>query len=242
MDRPLVLQYTRDLDVGVNEFVQRHSFNRNSVRLLKNDLALEDLHMLYLEEMNIFEYNRDRAYDQNDLVWVRRSFGDFKLFLVRCTITQDKDVNKRQDLQKIVDEAYVSGASQQPQPDFDRYGWKDENSYLEIDDYGIREKLRRYFALRFGVHERDGAYHRFGALPADESEINKKVMLADLSNADSKRDMIFYPYYTHKINPDGSILYGFYRVWDSGTLEVDIVYRLGWLGKTAMDGYEADVV
>jgi hypothetical protein len=56
------------------------------------------------------------------------------------------------------------------------------------------------------------------------------LLLADLSNADKNRETIFYPYYTHKIEPDNTILYGYYRVWDSGTLEIDLVYRLGYKG------------
>lgn len=42
--RPLVLPYTRGLDVGVNEILQRFSFNRSSSRLLSNDLALSGLY------------------------------------------------------------------------------------------------------------------------------------------------------------------------------------------------------
>lgn len=74
------------------------------------------------------------------------------------------------------------------------------------------------------------------------AEADKKLLLADLSNADSDREIVFYPYYTHKIDPDNSILYGFYRVWDCGTLEIDIVFRVGYVGQRAADGYGVDVI
>ena len=187
----LVLPYTRSLDVGVNEIIQRYSFNRSSTRLLSNDLALEDLYEQYLLSMNVFEYVKGHQYAQNDLLWVKRSFGDFKLFLVRCVI----DANTS-DLQRIVDSAYVEGAEKQPDPEFDKYGWKDENSYIDIEDYGMQTKLRRYFAQRFNQHEDSDLYHRFGVLRNDETEINKKILLADLTNADKDRELVFYPYYT----------------------------------------------
>lgn len=88
-NKPVILPYTQDLDVGVNEIIQRFSFNRNSTRLLSNDFALEGLYLDYLEELNIFEYTSGRLYHQGDLIWVKRSKGDFKLFLVRCIIDEN---------------------------------------------------------------------------------------------------------------------------------------------------------
>jgi len=139
-NRPLVLPYTRNIDVGVNEILQRFSFNRSSRRLLSNDLALAALYEQYLGQLNIFEYMKGHVYQYGDLVWVKRSKGDFKLFLVRCIINDNSS-----NLQSIVDNAYVKGAAEQPAPEFDRYGWKDENSYIDIDDYDISGKLGRYF-------------------------------------------------------------------------------------------------
>lgn len=186
--------------------------------------------------MNVFEYIKGHKYKNGELVWVKRSIGDFKLFLVRCII----DANTS-DLQRIVDSAYVRGADRQPDPEFDENGWKDENFDLHIEDYGINEKLRRYFVQQFAKHEQDESYHRFGTLSGVE-EADKKILLADLSNADQDRDIIFYPYYTCALDPDDVILYGYYRVWDCGTLELDFVYRLGYTGRSDADGYGVDVV
>ena len=91
-------------------------------------------------------------------------------------------------------------------------------------------------------HSKQETYHRFGKLPGDEAEVNKKVLLADLSNVDSSRETVFYPYYTRKIQPNDQVLYGFYRVWDEGTLEVDLVFRLGFHGEIQMDGYTANLL
>jgi hypothetical protein len=235
-DRLRVLKYVEDLDVGVNEILQRYSFNRTSERLLSNDLALEDAYEAYLLQMNVLEYVKGRRYGQNDLVWVRRSSGDFKLFLVRCVL-DDND----SDLQKIVDSAYAPGADAQPEPEFDRYGWKDENRYIDAEDYGVAARLRRYFAGRFNQHETDERYHRFGVM-RDRADADAKVLRADLSNADPSRRTVFYPGQTFCIQPGGAVLYGFYRVWDCGTLEADIVYRLGYRGRQQMDGYSVDVI
>jgi len=235
-NRPLVLPYTSRLDVGVNEILQRFSFNRSSGRLLSNDLALAGLYEQYLGAMNVFEYAKGRKYANGQLVWVKRSVGDFKLFLVRCIIDENSS-----DLQSVVDSAYVRGAAVQPEPEFDRHGWKDENLDLRIDDYGINERLRRYFAQQFAKHERDSTYHRFGTL-RDAAEADKKILLADLSNTDESRETVFYPYYTRKLDPDDVILYGNYRVWEGGTLELDFVYRLGYAGRRDSDGYGVDVI
>lgn len=234
--RPLVLPHTRGLDVGVNEILQRFSFNRNSGRLLSNDLSLTGLYERYLDAMNVFEYVKGHTYKSGELIWVKRQIGDLKLFLVRCVIDEN-----RSDLQHIVDSAYAPGADQQPEPEFDRYGWKDENFDLRIEDYGVNEKLRQQFVRQFAQHERSDSYHRFGTL-RDEGDANKKILLADLSNADKNRETIFYPYYTCRLDPDDVILYGYYRVWDCGTLELDFVYRLGYTGQGSAGGYGVDVI
>ena len=96
--RHLALPYIRDLDVGVNEILQRFSFNLISSRLLSNDLALSGLYEQYLDAMNVFEYIEKHKYTYGQLVWVKRSTGDFKLFLVRCVIDENGS-----DLQHIVD-------------------------------------------------------------------------------------------------------------------------------------------
>lgn len=237
MNKQLVLQNIKSVDVGVNEILHRFSFNRNINKLLSNDIALSSLYKNYLDSMNIFEYNKNHIYRQNDLVWVKRSKGDFKLFLVRCVIDENNS-----DLQNIVDSVYIENVDEQLNPEFDKYGWKDENFYLNINEYDVESKLRRYFIQQFNVHEKDKSYHKFGSLSNNEAEINKKLLLADLSNADKNRETIFYPYYTHKIEPDNTILYGYYRVWDSGTLEIDLVYRLGYKGQIESDGYITEVI
>ena len=236
-DKPLALTHIQNIDTGVNEFLHRFSFNRNSKKLLANDTSLLNLQESYLNSLNIFEYNPNRIYKQNDLIWVKRSKGDFKLFLIRCII----DGNNT-NLQDIIDQAYVKNAEVQPSPEFDKYGWKDENAYLNIDEYNIQSRLRHIFAQAFDAHEKDETKHKFGQLVCDEKELNKKLLLQDLSNVDKNRKIIFYPYYTCKIEPTDSILYGFYRVWDSGTLEVDLIYRLGYKGQTDDDGYTSEVI
>lgn len=236
-NKPLILPYVQDLDVGVNEILQRFSFNRSSRRLLSNDIALSEAYTRYLESVNVFEYTKGHSYSQEDLVWVKRSLGDFKLFLVRCTVDENTS-----DLQKVVDDAYIPSADRQPQPEFARNGWKDENLDIDISSYGIDQRLRRYFVQRFAAHERSDAYHRFGILRNDIEEVNKKILLADLSNADKDRELVFYPYYTCSLPADNVVLYGYYRVWDTGVLELDIVYRLGYTGQYHQDGYFTDVV
>lgn len=59
--------------------------------------------------MNVFEYNRGQEYHVNEIVWVRRSFGDYRLFLVRCAVETNTS-----DLQDIVDSAYAGGADTTP--------------------------------------------------------------------------------------------------------------------------------
>jgi hypothetical protein len=39
----LALNNTSGLDVGINEFLHRFSFNRNTAKLLENDIALLNL-------------------------------------------------------------------------------------------------------------------------------------------------------------------------------------------------------
>lgn len=39
--------------------------------------------------MNVFEYIKKHPYTHGQLVWVKRSIGDLKLFLVRCIIDEN---------------------------------------------------------------------------------------------------------------------------------------------------------
>ncbi len=58
-----------------------HIFNRNAIKLLKNDLALHELYKKIFKKLNIKDYSSSAAYSVGDLVWYSK---DNELYLLKC--------------------------------------------------------------------------------------------------------------------------------------------------------------
>lgn len=79
-------------------------------------------------------------------------------------------------------------------------------------------------------HNLSEKYHKFGELTEEQEFDDKKLLRNDFSNLDEDREQNFYPYETVFLSTNNVILDGFYRRWDNGLLEYDIIYRLGYYG------------
>lgn len=64
-----VLKNIEDIDVAVNEVITRFSFNRNSRKLLDNDIALAELYDSVFAGLDISTWNRTAVYAHDSLVW-----------------------------------------------------------------------------------------------------------------------------------------------------------------------------
>lgn len=223
VDMDTVLTNLNNIDVAVNELISNMSINRNVEKLLENDKLLEQMYLSVLGALQIDEWKSNaetnKPYNYGDLVWFKDIDG--KLWLFRCI--QDNNVNSPQ---LAIDDknSYVY-----ENPNFQKYGWDDQNEYIDIINMGLRSKLVRKIKNQLAKHENDDAYHRFGKISAygTENNISSKVLLADFSNTNGNRNIFFFPGQTIHFTTK-NILNGTCRIYDNGLIEFDIVFKLGY--------------
>ena len=226
------LPYLEGVDVGTNEIVTRMSLNRNFAKLLSNDTALTRFMDNAYAGFRIREYKEGQSYDYGDLIWLE--IDENEIYLLKCLLD-----GNMQDPRAALGDDYVYGA-----PDFEKYGWKNQNDKFDPDRMGLSAYTARTTGQIMRRHETDPEDHFFGRLsfePTDADYYDWKLMRSDVSNVEAHRDSVFYPYRTGHFETD-SIVNGTYRAWDNGLLEFDIVYRLGWRGRDMSRGYEMDML
>lgn len=225
-----IIRNVRNVAVAANEVITRFSVNRNFKKLLDNDLALVEFYKQVFDKLDIGEFVDPAVsgvpYEYDQIVWFQDKKKD--LWLLRCIFDENWD-----SPQRAIDEA-ASGKA----PNFRKYGWEDQNEYVDIFDSDLVKQFDKYAKQQLKAHVDDpgddkkfGA-HRFGKLSDDPDSpdfIEKKVMLRDVSNAYIRRKTIFFPHVTGYFTTD-AITHGIYRVWDSGVLEFDLTFRVGWKG------------
>ena len=226
------LPYTEGIDVGTNEIVTRMSLNRNFAKLLSNDSAMSVYRNGAHGGFRISEYVEGREYSYGDLIWLDVD-GD-EIYLVKCLLDGNKEDPR----------AALSDRLEDGRPDFEKYGWKDQNDAFDPGRTGLSAYTARTAGQIMRRHEQDPERHFFGRVsdtPTDPDYYDWKLMRSDVSNVRQRRDRVFYPYRTGHFETD-SVMDGTYRVWDNGLLEFDIVYRLGWRGRDVSRGYEMDIL
>ena len=233
-----MLPFSDSVAVGTNEVLSRYSLNRNFEKLLSNDLYIQELQAATLSTLNIKDYQPQNTYDYGDIVWYTPDSSDpTRKLLLKCLV-DDNQNNPNVAIKET--SSYVNG-----QPFFEKYGWKDQNRQIPLSsgDLGIVDQIYQEIGLEFQAHQETEVnpegdrYHRFEEL----TEPDSKVMLNDVSNAQSPRGRIFYPYQTGHFTTK-NIVNGIYRKWDNGLMEMDLMYRLGFQERKLVDGYYVDVI
>lgn len=149
-----VLKNIEDIDVAVNEVITRFSFNRNSRKLLDNDIALAELYDSVFAGLDISTWNMTAVYAYDSLVWYLHS--DRSLWLLRSTMDGNVGNNPGIAISK----------SNGKTPDFSSLHWENQNEFIDVLDekYGILESIRMYVMNMFVKHEQSKPFHRFGSL------------------------------------------------------------------------------
>ena len=223
------LEHVYDVEVGVNEIVTPETVNRNVEKLLENDAALAGAVVSAFDGMGISEYRaRPGGYMYGDLVWYRRGSD---LYLLKCLIDGNETPPSK---------AFAQGGD----PDFRRYGWKDENEVLQLSALGMEAQLQRTIDGFVSEHDADASMHPFGRVSSAESDpdyVGGKFLARDMSNADPSRKALFFPFVTGHFATD-SVLDGVYRLWDDGVLEIDMVFRVGFRGLDRSRAYDVTLL
>ena len=205
-----VLPNISNIKVSSNEYLVKYTFWRNLVKLLQNDISLESLYDEISGEIKIGMYSKDKKYKFGDIVWYL--YESQEMIVILRSLFDDNNRYPEAD-----------GLS------FEDNGW--ETLSLDVDIYSmdVMARLERLVYQAFKSHQ-DGE-HPFGVLTREN--IDSRFMRADLSNANIKRELFFFPYTTYFLpakKDDKVILNGSYRYYDNGLIEYDIIYRFGYVG------------
>lgn len=231
-----VVKNIENVNNSSNEVITRHTINRNFEKLLKNDIALSELaNSTDSNKIGIKGWQEGMSYNLGDIVWFTE---ENRIFLLRSNI-QNNDNRPQRTL-------YNKKLSFEPS------GWRDMYEFgtlvndIEVQDISISSDndIVKYVLETFNkniesYHVLDYSKHKYGELTDEKEQVDGKLLLKDLSNVDTARKTNFYPYETVNLKPDNTIMNGFYRKWDNGILEYDVIFRLGYYGeKTTINGTE----
>ena len=217
-----VIQNIENVDESSNELINRHTINRNFLKLLENDKALDQLMSSQTINQNgILPYFEGKVYQKNDLIWFKdeNSDGEPVLYILRSMI----DNNSNKPIKSIIDKI----------ESFEDSCWKDEYEYGSIIENSIKSYLSRVFNRNIEAnHILKTDYHKFGQLTNSQTYNDTKLLRRDLTNIKDDRTINHFPYETIMLKSDNVIQNGFYRKWNCGLLEYDIIFKLGFQGKT----------
>lgn len=239
-----ILPHDKDIRVAIDEFICSHTINRNIQLLLENDDACKELYATIFGRLSITSYqersfitNEPIEYNADTIVWyylqdqdlLKRGFS--KVWLLQSLKNQNKNNPK-----KAFDTLNNIG-----QPDFERYGWCDLNQHIDIfsSHLGLKKMIQQRINEAINIHQSDLSCHPFGKLTTTKSSpdyIGRKVLTRSLNNISQDRTKGFFPSQTGHFTTQ-SIVNGTYRIWDCGLLEMNIVFRLGYV-RTDDDGYD----
>ena len=217
-----VIQNIENVDESSNEVINRHTINRNFLKLLENDKALDQLMSSQLiNQNNIIPYFKGKTYQKNDLIWFKdkNSNGEPMLYILRSLIDNNSNIPTKSVIDKI--------------ESFEDSCWKDEYEYGSIIENSIKSYLSYVFDRNIEAnHILNAEYHKFKQLTDSQAYDNTKLLLRDLTNIQADRTINHFPYETIMLKPDNVVQNGYYRKWNCGLLEYDIIFKLGFQGQT----------
>ena len=216
-----VIQNIEHIDASSNEIINRHTINRNFLKLLENDKALAALmNSPEINKNNIKAFYNGNPYAKGDLIWFKDYSDDGipVLHILRSLVDGNTNYPTKTMIDKV--ESYENS------------GWKDEYEY----GTAIQTTILSYINLIFSSaiesdHILAGEFHPFGQLTESAEYNNTKLLRKDLENIDHERTTSHFPAETVVLSTDSIIQGGFYRKWDCGLLEYDILYKLGYNGE-----------
>lgn len=218
-----VIKNTDNVTVSGNEILYTHQINRNIRKLIENDERLNELFERVNGSVTVREYIENYSYEVDDLIWFFDETIE-KLKILRCLKSGNTD------------KPYFKNGS------YEGSGWMDENEDADITSFGIDKLVQRLINGKLISHETNTDQHKYGSLKNYKTDVDAILMTNDLANRNRNRDTNFYPYRNQELNADNTIITGFYRKYDTGLIEYDIVFRLGYRGTEIVDGVEYDLI
>lgn len=212
-----ILPNTDNVDVSNHEILYTHQINRNINKLIENDKKLNELFKKAYGSVIINEYIEFKAYQIDDLIWFYDENLE-KLKILRCIIRNN-----------TTKPTFIDGS-------YEKSGWHDEYEKEELSSYGLDITIDKNINTRIVQHQNTTTYHKYGRLSKYKQDVDNVLMKTDLSNRNKRRELNFYPYQNYALESDETIITGFYRRYDNGLIEYDIIFKLGSDGTIDIDG------
>lgn len=201
-----------NVQTAPNEILMNHVINRNFIKLIDNDKTLFNFYTNIVDSLNIVDFDeKNLPYKIGTLIWF--SNGE-QLYLLKC-IKKDNVYPTMNDSDEFVDS-----------------GWKNMNDTLNILSYGIANVFGTQISSVIDEHQKSEEYHKFGKIQNDNidnpNHINTKILTKDFADLNPDRETVFFPNEVKRLEQDSvSITNGYYRKYDNGILEYDLIFRLG---------------
>lgn len=210
-----------DYSIGVSpsELVVKQSLTRNFQKALDNDSVLRDKLVNIDKEIN--SYTKFNTYKKGDLVYFKTADDSIKLYLLKSKIDNNT-------FEPTIENGIVKADEH----------WQiyDTDKEFAVDDI-VELSAQNYKAEFNRVHEKDTSLsaHTYGKI----NDINDlKLLDSTLLNIDQKRVKFLYPYNVRKLTNDNVIQHGYYRKWQNGVIEYDIIFKVGKIGTDSETGFD----
>lgn len=216
------VQIDENIHIAVNE--QRNNIyviNRCLSKLISNDKKLLSLYEEILQSIHIQPYDPSNKYYENDIVWF---VSGTNLYILRCISTNNTYPHFNELTQS-----------------FEETGWQNQMEYIHLLKVGADNIIKTQINNKFFQHNLNKTYHRYGKISASTSSpdyVQNKILNRDLGMQTNigkiayPRELMQFPYQTVSLNPDESIIQGYYRKYDCGLLEYDLVFKFGMTNNT----------
>lgn len=207
------------IGVSPSELVVKQSLTRNFQKALDNDSVLRD--KLVSIDKQINSYTKFNTYKRGDLVYFKTSDDSIKLYLLKSKIDNNT-------FEPTIENGIVKAD--------DHWQIYDTDKEFAVDDI-VELSASNYKAEFNKVHEKDTALsaHTYGKI----NDINDlKILDSTLLNIDQKRVKFLYPYNVRKLTNDNVIQHGYYRKWQNGVIEYDIIFKVGKIGTDSETGFD----
>lgn len=212
-----IVYNVNNINNSPNEILNGCTINKNFEKLYQNDLELAKVRYS-LNEGRINPYLDGYSYNKDDVVWFRTISpitNKSEIFVLRSILSNN--------IHRPVIELIEGSIS------FEKSGWVDCQEFATYVQNDLSNYIKDVYNERIALeHQALPQYHKYDQIQKDE--LSNILLLKDLSNIDKDRRYIHYPYETIELSTNNVILGGYYRKWDCGLLEYDIIFRLGYTG------------
>lgn len=219
-----------NIKVSPNEIFNKYTLNRNFLKLIENDQKISDLIVSIGDNIfNLQSYKFGYEYQLHDFCLYTETYNDTVLVFILQNIINN---NRNKPILKIINNNIS----------FIESGWDIKNSSSIFLASTINEYVNSLCKKQlYALHENDLSYHKYGKI-RNLDDLESKILKKDFSNIDSNRSKYFYPNETIQLQPNNVIQSGYYKKWDSGLLEYDIVYKLSYVKSEINDYIQYDVL